>query len=61
MNQFNNLNINQQDQMIADPDLNYELSLFEGKINPGYQQGIGIYLQETKDIENEYDKLDISF
>ena len=42
------------------PVVNYVLIPFKGCINLGYPQGIKLYLQATKDIYKEYDKLDIS-
>ena len=42
------------------PVVNYVLSPIEGNINTGYPKGIKLYLQETKDIDNETYKLDIS-
>ena len=50
MNQFNNLNINQQVHMAA-PVMNYVLRPFEGNIDTGYPQGIKIYPQATKEID----------
>ena len=44
---------------MADP-VNYMLIPFKGNQNPGYSQDIKLYLQETKEIEKESDKLDIS-
>ena len=41
--------------------LNYVLIPSEGNINPGYPTGIKLYLQATKEIDKETDKLDISF
>ena len=58
INRFNHLNINQPVQMAA---LNYVLIPSEGNINPGYPTGIKLYLQATKEIDKETDKLDISF
>ena len=58
INQFNNLHINQQVQM-ADP-VNYVIMKFKGYINPGYPQGLKLYLLATKEIEKEFDKLNIS-
>ena len=40
--------------------LNYVIIPFEGNINPGDPEGLKLYLQATKDIENESDKWDIS-
>ena len=58
MNNINNISINQQVQMVATVD-NYVLIPIKGNINLGDPQGIKIYLQEKKEIEKEYDKLDI--
>ena len=55
INKFNNININQQVQM-ADP-INYMLRTFEGNINTGYPTGIKLYIQWTKWIDKETDKL----
>ena len=57
INQFNNISINQQVNMAA--PVNYVISPFEGNINHGYSIGIRLYLQYTKDIDKESDKLDI--
>ena len=59
INKFNNLNTNQQVQM-ASPAVNYVLRPFEGNINPVYITGIKLYLQATKDIDKETNKLYIS-
>ena len=59
INQFSNLSINQQFHMDA-PVVNYSLIPFEDNINPGDLEGLKLYLQETKDIYKEADKLDIS-
>ena len=40
--------------------VNYVLSPFEGNINPGGLQGIKLYIQGIKRIDNEAYKLDIS-
>ena len=56
INCFNNLNINKPVKMAA---VKYLLSPFEGNINPGYPKGIKLYLQETKEIDKETDKIDI--
>ena len=58
-NQFNDLFINQQVQM-ASPVVNCVLSPFEGNTNTGDSQGRKLYLQATKEIDKEADKLDIS-
>ena len=50
INQFNNLNLNQPVQIVV-PVVNYLISPFKGKINPGYPQGLKFYLQETKEID----------
>ena len=42
------------------PVVKYVIITFEGNINPGDLKGIKMYLQETKDIDKEADKLDIS-
>ena len=44
----------------ADPAVNYVLNSFEGNINPGDPQGLKLYLQETKEIDQESDKLDVA-
>ena len=41
-------------------DVNYLLTPFEGNINPVYLTGVKLYLQATKDIDKETEKLDIS-
>ena len=46
INQFNNLNINQQFHM--ESPINYDLSPFEGNINHGYPMGVKLYLQAKK-------------
>ena len=43
-----------------DSPINYVFIPFEGNINPIYSKGIGLYLQATKDIDKETDKLGIS-
>ena len=58
INHLNNLNINKQVHM-ADT-INYVLSQFEGNIHSGDPTGIKLYLQATKEIDKEADKLDIS-
>ena len=40
-------------------DMNDEISPFEGNLNHGYPMGLKLYLQATKDIDKETDKLDI--
>ena len=57
INNFSKLFINQQVQAAA-PVLNYVLIPFEGNINFVDQQGLNIYLQVKKDIDNKSDKLD---
>ena len=44
---------------MADP-VNYVIMKFKGYINPGYPQGLKLYLLATKEIEKEFDKLNIS-
>ena len=58
INQFSNLSINQQAQMAA-PVENYVISPLEGNINLVYPKGLKLYLQETKEIYKEHDRLDI--
>ena len=43
-----------------DPVVKYVIITFEDNINPGDLKGLKLYLQETKDIYKESDKLDIS-
>ena len=45
---------------MAAPIVNFVISPFKWNINSGYTQGIKLYLQATKEIDNEYGKLDIS-
>ena len=59
INKFSNISINKQVQM-ASPVVNYVLSPFKGHINPWDPQGLKLYLQATKEIYKEPDKLDIS-
>ena len=59
INKFSNLYIIQQAQMDA-PVVNYVFRPFEGNINNGYPQGIKPYIQATKEIGKENDKLNIS-
>ena len=59
INKFNNLSVNQQVHMV-DPVVNYVLRPFEGNNNPEYPQGIKIYIQATRGIYKEADKVDIS-
>ena len=40
--------------------VNYLLSPFEGNINDGDRMGLKLYLQATKEIYKETNKLDIS-
>ena len=42
-------------------DVNYVIIPYEGNINPGDPTGTNIYLQATKEIYKETDKLDIYF
>ena len=46
--------------MDATPYVNYVLIPSEGNINPGDKQGNSLYLQTTKGIDKEADKLYIS-
>ena len=48
INQFNNIDINQQFHMDDDPDLNYVVSLIEVKINIEDQQGVKLCLKAKK-------------
>ena len=41
------------------PVVNYVLSPFKGNINPAGPQGLKFYIQSTKEIYRESDKLDI--
>ena len=59
-NQFSNISINQQVQMDY-PVLNYVLSPFLENINHGYPKGFKLYLQFTKYIYKETEKLHIKF
>ena len=45
--------------MVVSPDVNYVIIPFEGNTNLRNKLEIKIYLQATKEIENEADKLDI--
>ena len=57
INKFNNINItNWLVQMAAANDT---ITPFEGKINPVYPTGLKIYLQTTKEIDKETNKIDI--
>ena len=58
-NHFNDLSISQQFQIVY-PVVKYVLIPFEGEINPGGPQGVKLYLQGTKYIYKEGDKLNIS-
>ena len=51
---FNHLNINQPVHMYA---VNECFSPFEGNINPGYPTRLKLYLQATKEIDKETDKI----
>ena len=42
------------------PCVNNVISPFEGNINTRKPQGITLYIQATREIEKEYDMLDIS-
>ena len=42
-----------------DAVINYVTSPFEGNTNPGDPMGLKNYLQATKEMDKEYDKLDI--
>ena len=44
---------------MAAPVVNYVIRPFEGNINHGDQQVLNMYLQATKEIDKEADKLDI--
>ena len=59
INQFNNLNKNQQSQMAA-TFVNYLLIPFEVIINHADQQELKLYLQATKGMDKIAYKLDIS-
>ena len=59
ISQLKNLHVDPQVQTMLD-QFKYMLIPFEENTNPRYPQGLSIYLQETKDIEKEADKLDIS-
>ena len=48
INQFNNIDINQQFHMDDDPDLNYVVSPIEVKINIEDQQGVKLCLKAKK-------------
>ena len=54
---FKHPKMNQPVHMAA---VNYVLSPFEGNIDPGYPTGIKLYLQSTKDINKETDKINIT-
>ena len=45
----------------TDPPVNYVLIPFERNTNPGKPTDIKLSLQATKQIDKEYEKLDISF
>ena len=57
INRFNHLVINQPVHILS---VNYVLRPFEGNINPRYPMGIKLYLQATKEIDKETDKINIS-
>ena len=57
INWFNHQSINQPFHTTV---MNYVLRPFKGNINIGYPTELKIYLQETKKIDKETDKLDIS-
>ena len=59
INNLNNISTNPKVHMAA-PFVNYVIRPFEGNINHGYQQLLKMYLQATKKIDKEADKLDIS-
>ena len=56
INGFNHINTNQPVKMA---DMNDVLSPFEGNINTGDITVIKLYLQSTKEIDKETDKIDI--
>ena len=58
INNFNTISTNQKVHMAA-PVVNYVVRPFEGNINHGYQEVPKFYLQATKEIDKEADKLDI--
>ena len=58
MNKFNNLSINKKFHL-ASP-VKYVIRPFEGNINTGDTQRIKLYIQAKREIDKEYDKLDIS-
>ena len=57
--QLNNQNDKLQVQ-IMEANVNYDLSPFEGNINTREPKGLTFYLQETREIQNASDKIDIS-
>ena len=59
INEFNIINTNQQVYMADAPAVRYALSPFEETINPRYQYGIKLYFQAKKEIDKEFDKLDV--
>ena len=59
INNFNNISTNQKVHMAA-PVVNHVIRPFEGNINHGYQQVLKMYLQATKEIDKEAEKLDIT-
>ena len=56
INQSNELSTNQQFQMAA-PVVNYVISPFEGNINTEDPQELKPYLQSTKEIDKDDEKL----
>ena len=56
---MNNLNTNPKVHIMAD-QVNYVLIPFEWNINTLNPQGIKLYLQSTKEMDKESDKIDIS-
>ena len=57
INWLNHIDINQPVQMES---VNFLFRTFEGNIDPGYPTDLKLYLQATKEIDTETDKLDIS-
>ena len=56
--QYEKPNVNPQVKNMVDL-VNCVMIPFEENTNPGYPQGLNIYLQEPRGTEKEYDKLDI--